>query len=143
MDALVDANVWFPILLERHEHHRRATAWWENRSPGSATWCRFTQHAILRLLTNRAVMNHAARSAEEAWETWQRLILDDRTAFLPTEPTGLDRIWRSNIKGRAATPKLWTDAYLAALAECTGLEMVTFDAGFKTFALSQLNVLEA
>jgi len=109
MDALVDANVWLPILLERHEHHEPATAWWESRDPGSATWCRLTQHAILRLLNNRVVMEEAVRSPEEAWETWQRLILDERTAFLPTEPSGLDLLWRSNIEGRAATPKLWTD----------------------------------
>ncbi len=141
MDALVEANVWLPILVERHEHHRPATTWWEKRTPGSATWCRFTQHAILRLLTNRVVMGDAVRSPTDAWETWQRLILDERTAFMPTEPPDLDDLWRSNIETRAPTPKLWTDAYLAALAESARLEMVTFDAGFKQFSLSRITVL--
>lgn len=141
MDALVDANVWLPILVERHEHHPAANAWWETRAAGSATWCRLTQHAVLRLLSNRVIMGDNVHTPAEAWDIWQRLILDERTAFMPMEPPGLDPVWHANIKSRAPTPKLWTDAYLAALAESAGLEMVTFDAGFKQFSLSRLTHL--
>jgi predicted nucleic acid-binding protein len=40
---------------------------------------------------------------------------------------------RANIADREATPNLWSDAYLAAIALSTGLQMVTFDAGFRSF----------
>ncbi len=141
MDALVDANVWLPILVERHEHHTVANAWWEACAAGSATWCRLTQHAVLRLLSNRVIMGDNVHTPAEAWDIWQRLILDERTAFMPVEPPGLEPLWHANIKPRAPTPKLWTDAYLAALAESASLEMVTFDAGFKQFSLSRLTHL--
>ena len=141
MDALVDANVWFPILLERHEHHRAASDWWNAAPAGSATWCRTTQLAILRLLTNQTVIGTDVMHPEAAWDTWQRLSHDERTAFLAAEPAGIDLHWRANLAGRVPTPKLWADAYLAALAETAGLEMVTFDRGFRQFSLTRLTLL--
>jgi uncharacterized protein len=33
----------------------------------------------------------------------------------------------------AFTPRLWTDAYLAAYAQASGLTLVTFDQGFRQF----------
>ena len=71
----------------------------------------------------------------------ERLALDERCAFMPTEPLGAAALWKANIEGRAATPKLWTDAWLAALAESAGLAMVTFDRGFRQFKLSRLELL--
>ncbi len=141
MNALVDANVWLPILLGSHPHHSQATAWWDGANAGEATWCRFTQNAVLRLLTNTHVMAGAPLTPDEAWTAWQKLTLDVRTAFLAGEPTGVDDLWQSNITGRATTPKLWTDAYLAALAEASRMEMVTFDRGFRNFQLAHLRLL--
>jgi predicted nucleic acid-binding protein len=45
--------------------------------------------------------------------------------------------------GRAATPNLWTDAWLAALALTHGCEMVTFDKGFRSFKGVAVSVLDA
>jgi len=76
-----------------------------------------------------------------AWLVWEKLMLDERSAFLPMEPTELEAAYRSNIVARVATPKLWMDAFLAAWANTAGLAFVTFDAGFKSYQLGQLQLL--
>jgi len=76
-----------------------------------------------------------------AWLVWEKLVLDERTAFLPIEPIGLAAAWRGNLATRIATPKLWMDAFLAAWAQSANLSMVTFDAGFKSYQLDRLQLL--
>ena len=141
MVALVDANVWLPLLLGDHVHHDPAWAWWSGQAAGACCWCRPIQQTVLRLLTNRTVMGEAVLNPEAAWLVWEKLVLDERCAFLPLEPEGLDALWEQNISGPAATPKLWMDAYLAAWAEAARLGFVTFDAGFSAFTLRNLQLL--
>ncbi len=142
MTALVDANVWLPILVEKHQHHASATAWWSERPDSTCCWCRPLQQTVLRLLTNRNVMGDETLAPEEAWHTWEKLTGDTRTSFLPIEPLGLDESWRKNIAGREASPKLWMDAYLSAWAKTANLAFVTFDSGFKSFSLRDLHLLK-
>ena len=132
MPALVDANVWLPLLVERHQHHAAATAWWRDRQPATCCWCRPIQQTVLRLLTNRTVMGEDTLPPASAWLVWEKLVLDERTAFLPIEPIGLAAAWRDHIATRIATPKLWMDAFLAAWALSSNLALVTFDTGFKS-----------
>jgi toxin-antitoxin system PIN domain toxin len=141
MTALVDANVWLPILVGRHQHHAVATAWWRERQAATCCWCRPIQQTILRLLTNRTVMGDDTLTPAAAWLVWEKLVLDERTAFLPLEPTGLDSAWHNNIATRAATPKLWMDAFLAAWADAADIALVTFDAGLKSYQLQKLELL--
>ncbi len=141
MTALVDANVWLPILVERHAHHIKANAWWKAQASASCCWCRAIQQTVLRLLTNQSVMGKDTLNPDEAWLTWEKLILDERTAFLPLEPSAIDSAWKRNIANRAPTPKLWMDAYLAAWADTAGLAFVTFDSGFRSFRLNSLEIL--
>jgi len=42
---------------------------------------------------------------------------------------------------REPSPDLWTDAWLAALAEASDCEMVTFDRGFRSFSRLKLRLL--
>jgi toxin-antitoxin system PIN domain toxin len=141
MPALIDANVWLPILVERHQHHAPATAWWHGQQSATCCWCRPIQQTVLRLLTNHSVMGEGTLTPDAAWLVWEKLILDERCAILPMEPVGLDSAWRKNIATRAATPKLWMDAFLAAWAQTAGLAFVTFDAGFKSYPLENLQLL--
>ena len=76
-----------------------------------------------------------------AWLVWEKLVLDERSAFLPIEPIGLAAAWRENIATRSATPKLWMDAFLAAWAQSSNLALVTFDTGFKSYQLDNLQLL--
>jgi len=39
-------------------------------------------------------------------------------------------------------PRLWTDAYLAALSMSAGLRLVTFDRDFERFGLERCLILE-
>lgn len=141
MSALVDANVWLPILVERHEHHGRARSWWDSVGPGEACWCRPIQQTILRLLCNRTIMEADVLMPEHAWRTWDQLVMDERTAFLPLEPADLDSQWRRNFRGRGVSTGLWMDSFLAAWAESDELAFVTFDSGFRNYQLSRLELL--
>ena len=94
-------------------------------------FCRFTQLALLCLLTNQAVMGSDVRSAGGAWEIYDQWVADDRIAFLP-EPQGLDPKLRTMSRSRWPTPQLWADAHLAAFAASAGLKLVTFDKAFRS-----------
>lgn len=142
MPALVDANVWLPILLAGHSHHAAASAWWDRQPAVSCCWCRPVQQTILRLLTNPTIMGDGILTPGDAWLAWEKLILDERVAFLPLEPVGIEAAWQRNISSRASTPKLWMDAYLAAWAETARLTLVTFDSGFRQFPLESLLLLQ-
>lgn len=115
--------------------------WWEALEAGKACWCRPIQQTVLRLLTNEAIMTENVLSPEQAWEVWEKLLPDERTAFLPLEPAGIEAHWRFHLTGRAPTPKLWMDAYLAAWAKAAGLAFTTFDKGFRQFSLEKLQLL--
>ena len=44
------------------------------------------------------------------------------------------RRWkRKTSEGETHSPKVWSDAYLAAFAEAAGIGMVSFDKGFRKF----------
>jgi predicted nucleic acid-binding protein len=60
----------------------------------------------------------------------------------PNEPPAVDAAFERSMSGRAFSPRFWTDAYLAAYAHPSGLTLVTFDHGFRTFAGLACNVLE-
>ena len=89
-------------------------------------FCRFTQIALLRLLTNKAVMGKDVQSMAGAWEVYERCCVDARIALL-AEPEGLDPRFREFARNRQPSPNVWADAYLAAFAATAGLRLVTFD----------------
>jgi uncharacterized protein len=76
----------------------------------------------------------------QAWRVYDELYNDPRVAFLD-EPNGVEPLWRSYTQHRTFSPKVWNDAYLAAVATAGGLEMVTFDRGFEQFELQRLTIL--
>ena len=143
MKLFVDANVWIPILVENHAHHKRAWQWWTTIADREAVWCRMTQMSVLRLLTNSIVMHGTPLSLAESWSVWQRVEQDPRTSFYDVEPAGIAGGWSARIQGRATTPNLWMDAYLAALAELSGFGFATFDKGFRQMGLTNLVLLAA
>jgi predicted nucleic acid-binding protein len=50
---LLDANVWLALAAEAHVHHETATHYWEAAAAPTVAFCRITQMAFLRLLTNK------------------------------------------------------------------------------------------
>jgi predicted nucleic acid-binding protein len=63
---------------------------------------------------------------ERAWEAYDRLFEDVRVMFV-LEPPDLDDSFRIAAMSKAASPKLWADAYLLAFAEHAPGHVVTFD----------------
>jgi uncharacterized protein len=134
---LCDTNVWLALALSGHIHHAVTRVWLESvEDPATILFCRTTQQAFLRLLTNAAVLapyGNPPLSNEEAWAVYEALIADSRIVFRANEPDGLERRWREFALRRTASPKLWIDAYLAAFARAGGCQLVTTDSAFRQF----------
>ncbi|MCL2770032.1 MAG: PIN domain-containing protein [Solirubrobacterales bacterium] len=140
---LCDVNVWLALTLSAHVHHRAAKRWLEGiAEPESVCFCRATQQALLRLLSNPAVLgpygNHALTNAE-AWAVLDAFLEDDRIVARSQEPPGVEPQWRRYAVRDSASPKLWMNAYLAAFARAGGDRIVTTDTAFRQFA--ELDVL--
>jgi toxin-antitoxin system PIN domain toxin len=129
---LLDANVWLALTAEAHTHHASAMAYWEQNAAPVTGFCRVTQMAFLRLLTNKTVMGAHVLSPVSAWKKSAEFFALPEVQLLP-EPYGLEETWGYFSKAGGSSPNLWTDAYLAAFAKCAGLRLVSFDRGFSKF----------
>ncbi len=113
------------LVLEHHVHRPVARAWWES-SEGPIAFTRFTQIALLRLLTTAAAMDGKPLGMDEAWGVHDGLFRDDRVALM-AEPAGVETPFREYAAGQAASPKRWADAWLLAVAQAAAGTVVTFD----------------
>ena len=143
MRCIVDANVLLLVLTEGHTHRPAAVNWWKGQPDGAVGLCFLVRMALLRLLTNARVMGSGILRPEQAWEILSQLVGDPRIALIDEAPLTHASFWRANIARREPSPDLWTDAWLAALAQATDCEMTTFDRGFRSFANLKLNLLAA
>jgi uncharacterized protein len=89
-------------------------------------FCRFTQLGLLRLLTNESAMGPDVLNQLQAWEAFDALVADPANRMLD-EPVGIDPAFREQTGSKVAATKQWADGYLAAFAETTGIQLVTFD----------------
>ena len=127
---LLDVNVWLAAAWARHAHHPVAKRWVDTADDDLA-FCRVTQMAFLRLVTNPVVMQRDAVSRRQAWGVVDQLMADPRARFL-SEPEGLFTLWVTFSKRDDRNHLLWTDDYLAAFAHAAGAELVTFERAFRT-----------
>jgi toxin-antitoxin system PIN domain toxin len=142
---LCDVNIWLALVLSRHAHHAAVRNWLNTVvQPASVLFCRATQQAFLRLLTNKAVLapyGNLPLTNQQAWSAYEALLADDRVVFQAQEPVGLDLHWKQFALCATASPKLWMDAYLAAFALAGGHHLVTTDTAFRQFGGLQLMLL--
>jgi uncharacterized protein len=135
---LCDVNVWLALALSKHVHHRAVRRWFDGiDQPGALVFCRATQQALLRLLTNPAVLapyGNPPLSNAAAWRIYEAFAADDRVTSRTDEPAHVEVHWKRFALRDSASPKLWMDAYLAAFAVAAGLRLVTTDAAFRQFA---------
>lgn len=120
-----DLNVWLAFAAPEHVHHAAAANWW-NAQEGKIAFCRFSQIGFLRLATTAAAMGNKPLTMAEAWRTYDRFF-DDERVILMAEPPEIEGIFRKRAAGRNASPKIWADAWLLAMAEAAGGALVTFD----------------
>jgi uncharacterized protein len=127
---LLDVNVWLAAAWSRHVHHRVAKRYVDAQD-ADMVFCRVTELAFLRLVTNRAVTGEDALTRRQAWDVLLALQADPRIKFVP-EPRGLAPLWMAFSKRDDRAHLLWTDDYLAAFAQTVGAELVTLDAGLRS-----------
>lgn len=127
----LDANVVLALLWDRHMHSEQARRWFYEDSEEDFFFCRFTQIAVLRLLTTQSVMGNDVRNMAGAWAAWDRLVVDSRVRFM-NEPVHIEIAFRSQSRLLTPSPKVWADAYLLAFASLAGLTLVTFDRSLRS-----------
>jgi toxin-antitoxin system PIN domain toxin len=120
-----DINVWLAIAAPEHIRAPIARGWWEQETR-SIAFCRLTQLGFLRLMTTAAVMDGKPLTMTEAWRVYDRLYDDDRVTFI-SEPPEVDKRFREKASKRTASPKIWADAWLLAVAQASEGILVTFD----------------
>jgi uncharacterized protein len=138
---LLDANVWLALTAEAHIHHDRAQKYWYGEAAPLAAFCRVTQLALLRHLTNKSVMGKPVLTPVAAWEKCAEVLALPEVRLM-AEPVGLDERLGTLCNVGRTSPNLWTDAYLAAFASCAGLRLVSFDQGFARFPGQDLLLLD-
>ena len=143
MIRLADINVVFALFVEGHGHHARAWRWWQRRPDASVAWCLPVRMGTLRLLTNAAAMEGEPLDCDAALDAWGKFSRDPRTVELSATGPAHDQLLRKLVSGRKPSPNLWTDAWLAAVAESEAIGLTSFDADFREFKLRDFELLRA
>jgi toxin-antitoxin system PIN domain toxin len=141
--CIADANVLLPVLVQGHAHQAPAAAWWDACNDGDVGLSFPVHMALLRLLSNSRIMGSSVLSPAPAWSAVQSLIDDPRIEVLDQVPATHGKLWYGNVARREPSPDLWTDAWLAALAQAHDIEMVTFDRGFRSYSKLKLRLLDS
>lgn len=142
MIKLADINVVFALLVDGHEHHPAAWAWWEKQPEDGVAWALPVKLGILRLLSNARTMQGEPLEPEKALDAWEKFANDPRTREAEFPSIAHESVLRRLVSGRKTTPNLWTDAWLAALAESLTIGLTSFDAGFRSFGLRNFEQLQ-
>lgn len=137
MADLLDVNAWLALATDAHIHHKRARHYWESEAAEKLVFCRVTQLALLRHLTNRSVMGDGVLTPVRAWAKYQEFLELPEIEFRQ-EPEEMESSFeRLSARGRNS-PNLWTDAYLAAFVKTADLRLVTFDQDFSNMGINAL-----
>ena len=139
---LLDVNVWLALSSHQHSHRSIAEDYWQNEASNNKVFCRITMLGLLRMLGNSTVMSDAPLSAPRAWDYVQSLYDRPDISFVH-DFAGTDAYLSKWVQAGLITPRIWTDAYLAALATSRKMRIVTFDHDFKRFEGLDLLLLKA
>ncbi len=134
---LADVNVWVAIAHDAHMHHARAREWFHQLDRDQAWFCRFTQMGLLRLLTNCKVMGDRACTQRASWAIVDQFNRDGRVQYLD-EPPGVTVAFRSLTQRKLRGNSSWSDAYIGAVSQCSGLTVATFDRDFLALGVEAL-----
>jgi toxin-antitoxin system PIN domain toxin len=138
---LLDANVWLALAVSTHQHHALARTWFDGQADDSCAFCRVTQMALLRHLTNPAIMRTVVQSQADAWRTYEAFCQDARV-IVTREPAKTALYWKEWTLAAAGSYRNWTDRYLAAFAAAGGMRFVTFDQDFQSLRATDLMTVD-
>lgn len=114
--------------------------WFDGLAARDAALCRLVQLAVVRLLANRAVMGEYAVPVSAGWRLIEELLGDERFEFAE-EPAGIDSLLPECFRQKGPGGGAVSDAYLAAFALACSRELVTMDAGFRSFRGLEFDLL--
>ncbi len=143
---LLDINVWVALAHTAHDHHKQALAYWQaEQAKGTFLWfCRTTMLGMVRILSQKAVMGPSVLSLAEGHAAYLNFLNTPLVKWLPETTDMALRTSETMSRLIEDIPaRMVTDAYLASIAQSTGLRMVTFDADFKRFELENWLLLAA
>lgn len=130
---LPDVNVWLALTVADHPHHDRARRYWNEESAERIAFCRITALGFLRLCTNHHVMGGNPLSMMDAWNAYMAFRALPEIMLVAEQPD-CERVLKTWVLEINMTPRMWTDAYLAAFAVSSDVRLVSFDADFVRFA---------
>jgi len=131
MPKFLDVNVWLPLVWNGHVATRAAHAW-ASATTEDLVMCRVTELALLRHLTNPAIMGNDVLTNVAAARLVRALQSQD-AVLRAADPPGIESVFPSVGETSRADRNRWTDAYLAAFAIAGSFELVTFDRDFKSY----------
>jgi len=138
MTDLLDVNVWLALADADHKHHAVARDYWLKLDAPLLAFCRISMLGFLRLSTQPKVLSFTP-SMREAWNLYRQYLSDPRVVFI-NEPQDFETSMENLTYAPGFVHRLWTDAYLAALAVASGSRLVSLDSDFQTF--NDLNFLQ-
>ena len=129
---LPDLNVWLALLNANRPHHDAAKKYWISLSDAGMFFCHITMLGVLRLSTNKTVTCGAPYTTAVAWQADRNLAAIPEVGF-STEPLGIEKTMEQFAQSKGFFHADWTDAYLAAFAQLTGLRLMTFDSSLSKY----------
>ena len=138
---LLDVNVWLALAIEEHPHHPAAVAYWSRNAGAARFFCRISALSLVRLLVHPKLMADKPLALTKAWALYRSFAALRGVAML-NEPAGFDA-FLGGLVTPELPPRLFTDAYFAALAGSTRSRLVTFDRDFERFEGLMLLRLDA
>ena len=141
--SLFDTNVWIASVFTTHPAHRSARGVLkESTSAEPAVFCRSTHQSFLRLASTPAlakVYGATGMTNRDALHLLEGLLALPQVCHREESP-GTVEFWHQLAARDTASPKVWMDAYLAALAIRGGMRLVSLDRDFKTFETHGLDL---
>lgn len=142
--SLFDSSVWIAAIFPTHPFHEQAQTALHDATPAApAIFCRSTQQSVLRLASTPALLK--TYGADGLTNRDALVALDALLALAQVcereEPPGTVALWHRLAGRDTASPKVWMDAYLAALAMGGALRIVSLDHDFKSFVAQGLDLV--
>ena len=131
--------MWLALASPAHQHHSSAVAYWEEQASQQVLFCTVTALGLVRLVTQPKVMGEAALSAAAASALLDQFVQQPGVSYAQPSSEGWD-LFHGFMRQSELTPRLCTDAHLAALAITNQWRLVSFDRDFQLFP--GLNLLQ-
>ena len=99
----------------------------------------------MRLITTQSVaqkFHSHILSNQEAITILKKWLNLPEIQYMATEPEGTFNLWQKLSSSPFPSPKVWMDAYIAAIAIQAKLPLVTFDKGFEAYTSAGLQLVE-